>query len=1119
MGSIVSLLRSVVPLVDGSFPQHDPHPSPPPSPRPALAPLPATRPVPHSVPPSVPLPDHHRPPPDAHDDDNDQFLDPEDPDHTKPLPSDAPSQSYPRPNHIPIPPLPTFGTWSLTPSPSHRFSDPFAEPVPSPALHFYTAPSSPQVDPPQTSPPVSPPLTTLSQEHRAQSPSEDDPLATSDIDLEMDDQTLTALEKIYLYSQSKSSFHRVYIARSLPEYLDLITPEEAIGYVLPLVRNLAIDPDEQVKLALAAELATIVWWFYSRCHLVSESPDSPEESTNAATDSVSVAAFTPILGTFLLNPDSMLGGAARYAVVKLLSRMKKADELGLPTREPSPPPAVRYDELEQEDARDFFIGYFGPSERAMLREEIIHQVVIGMGRLDDEDDDGGSVTLASHGQPETGATALNGDSTIRSEDQRDSINPYFPIYPPAPPNSDSPDSSQSSTPSPTSDVSTSSSETLASAHSPNLAVNTPTVLSWCKPSECSPTLALNTTLPHGSPRPRGRQLSPPPDVTTIHGRNPSPDGIDPPLCMPDYQPEIAWSGLRGERVEERDLDEEVEQAAVGKYSSMSLMAAVTASGTLEEDVKEAFVKEVQRVSKDPVTWVRQEAAYALGALAKVVPEELVQYSLLPVFASLRADSYSDVRHSALFALPAVLSRLTSSQRRTLALETIVPLSIDESHNVRNGVLEALGEVLYAFHEDFEGPPRELLQLFLGRKQDQDVRNGEHEAQAPKNSHIIISDTGNGLQISTVKSPELQEITTTDPTELLELFYINPERPHIIAFNFPAVAMAVGASRWHELREAYHDLAANRSLKVRKTIAASLGELARIIGPTNASRDLVAVWWDSVCCSDPDVRKKAVDCLDLFINNLEAGQSLRGLQSVNDLWQKGVFEAWRERESVTKALTSFMNEDYLVPVTVELFCKALDDAVAAVREAAVSALPLIWTTLASRHPSVLMELRDHLQTFGSASAHRGRMTFVSCQQILTDTRTLSITTDGIFWDSIRRLASDPVIGVRIGIARLVATMAGQMRHEEKEFPGSFTSLLQLLTSDDAHQVRAYVAEFAPWASTDTEAVVEAMGEEGSESELTPTPRPHRPPLRRVQNPAIFSRPPTLNTSYQTHRPAL
>lgn len=91
---------------------------------------------------------------------------------------------------------------------------------------------------------------------------------------------------------------------------------------------------------------------------------------------------------------------------------------------------------------------------------------------------------------------------------------------------------------------------------------------------------------------------------------------------------------------------EDEQAAVGRLSSMSLMAAVTASGktlifdvfnlflelviavTLQDDIQRTFVKEVERVACDPIYWVRREASFALGALAKVVPEEIINTSLV-----------------------------------------------------------------------------------------------------------------------------------------------------------------------------------------------------------------------------------------------------------------------------------------------------------------------------------------------------------------------------------------------------------------------------------------------------------------------------------------------------------
>lgn len=52
---------------------------------------------------------------------------------------------------------------------------------------------------------------------------------------------LNPLEKIYLYSISKTTYHRVFISRDLPNLLDEITPQEAVEYVLPLLQVLSKD--------------------------------------------------------------------------------------------------------------------------------------------------------------------------------------------------------------------------------------------------------------------------------------------------------------------------------------------------------------------------------------------------------------------------------------------------------------------------------------------------------------------------------------------------------------------------------------------------------------------------------------------------------------------------------------------------------------------------------------------------------------------------------------------------------------------------------------------------------------------------------------------------------------
>ncbi|KAK2467000.1 hypothetical protein APHAL10511_001258 [Amanita phalloides] len=909
-----------------------------------------------------------------------------------------------RPSHIPLPP-PRFDPDDTDPP---FYTAPSTPDFPSPQL-FYTPPSSP----PLPSPPALPPTP------------HDDPHSAVDLvfDLALTDDALSALEKVYLFSRSKAVFHRVFIAHSLPSFLDDVSPQDANEYVLPLLSGLALDDDEQVKEALAAQLVPIIWWFFTHCQVIPD--DSAMDAVDAVAEAtISVQAFTPILGTLLLSPNPLIGGAARYAVVDLLDRMRKADA-HLKSSD-----GIRC--VDDEDI-DLVIGFFGPQERALFQEEILQQVVIGMGHLDIDTE---SPVTPSPAPSENGHPfGVKNDIVVgrfgqseMSEHQsaRDVVNPYFP--------------------------------TIVHNHIDTLSVK-----------------QHGASGVDSSTRKRGAD-----DVLSPASRPVIPvDQLNPPKLgrlspeLVDTSPSSSFIGMKGEMEYDAahnrfigpswkctcneaydDSDCEDQKAAVGRLSSMSLMAAVTASGSLDDATKQAFVKEVERVSGDPIPWVRTEASFALGALAKVVPEEVVYCSLLPLFGQLRCDAAWRVRHSVVFALPAILTRLRPHERRKLAIETIICLATDESATVRLGVLEVLGEVLYTFHAD-EGVPIELLSLFLGRKDGQSLLMGDH--------------------------PQSNE------NHYLGLFLQEPKRPLICAFNYPAVVVALGKERWDDVRDMYLSLAAHVEFKVRRTLAASLGEMARIIGEDNAQRDLVQVWWNSIRSEEDEVRLKAVEVVEAFSAalGLSAGASI--VDGVLRVWDEGFFKTWRERNCIAKALVNLSRWGHRVITSaiVGLLGRALEDHVASVRESAVAALPLVREIL-SNQPEFLLQLQDNLRTLANATTYRKRMTFVACQQsLINSNKGPAHILDNDSLGAIDKLAGDEVDGVRIGIARLVGIICEKSTRNAIPITDTLLRLIRRLSHDKSPDVRAYIPD---------------LSKIGQNTELTIPNKAH------IHDVHIFSRPP-------------
>lgn len=165
---------------------------------------------------------------------------------------------------------------------------------------------------------------------------------------------------------------------------------------------------------------------------------------------ISVQSFTPMLGTLLLSTNAHVGGPARFAVVELLKRVRRADEVEgqivvealegqgddaspmqqdrSPSRSPqssrpgtgsssSQKSPSRHADNDEEDEYHP-VGLLGEPERRLFEKEMIQQVVIGMGRLDielseeyhstntmhNEGDDMSTSDMSTPIPPHTGAT-------------------------------------------------------------------------------------------------------------------------------------------------------------------------------------------------------------------------------------------------------------------------------------------------------------------------------------------------------------------------------------------------------------------------------------------------------------------------------------------------------------------------------------------------------------------------------------------------------------------------------------------------------------------------------------------------------------------------------------------
>lgn len=205
----------------------------------------------------------------------------------------------------------------------------------------------------------------------------------------------------------------------------------------------------------------------------------------------------------------MVGGPTRYAVVEVLSRMRRADEREQRERNTSEGQIQeeKREDGDDDDQDDYPTGLFGQTERNMFRDEILQQVVIGMGRLDANDDPEEQDTEWGAGGDDAGLQEQAGPSTLTA--------------------------------------------TNITAPSAGATAGTNLHVSFAQPQVTSNVSSED----HAPDRHR-------------------PNSPDPPITKQERQIKV---GYRGDEIDHDDADE---QAAVGRLSSMSLMAAVAASGML-----------------------------------------------------------------------------------------------------------------------------------------------------------------------------------------------------------------------------------------------------------------------------------------------------------------------------------------------------------------------------------------------------------------------------------------------------------------------------------------------------------------------------------------------------------
>lgn len=852
--------------------------------------------------------------------------------------------------------------------------------------------------------------------------------------LENAEESLNTLERIFLFAKSDMAFHRVLVSQSLPDWIREVELNDAVEYIIPLLNGLATD-ELDVCAAFAPEIGRVMWFFFRNCPIAELADESTEmqsanddQTEKASRPKISLTAFTTLLCALLLNQNTIIAGATQQSLVHLFYRLDRRD-LEFSKEELSEKSQEEIQSRQREQDLESYVTHasgrdgqpvphedyhFDDHARLAVKNELLENVALALAQL-------------NHGR--TGAEQGQ-EHSERSSEQMTANNAR---------------------------TSTESEEAMEE--------------DGCDSSE-------------------GTKATKESD-NSVESAAASNDAMDEEQ---DSGEAASWSqdnNMFGQQSDGSASDvqiDEDEESAVGRMASVSLLAALAADELIPQDILlHRFAPEVLKLIDDGAFYVRKEVASSLGPLSRNMSVDAIQSTVLPALNKAIHDRNWHVRQAACFSIPAILGRLDEKLCRKQTLLFMRALVNDVSRQLRMAALEIIGEVIYMFHNTEAGVPEELVRFFLGEPFDGPPQQGDASLTFDKTSDLegtealfeeesammmdADSDLGAPSSLRDDQDSLLasfgyggNESSMMDAAPWDTNFRVNsfdPERPLVVAYNLPAVVLTLGADQWNRLKHAHAELTTSDKPKVRKSLAASLHEVAKIIGQEATRDDLLPAATRFVTDDDAEVRTAMFDNIDVFLTCLPQAGAEKMLWQLLSLWSSGSLRDWRLRERLALHIPSMAKQFLLEDEEgnlVSLMQLALADPISAVRDAGVQCVPNLYKAFAEDDQVIADGFLGMVSDLGDSTGYRLRVACLLCIGALVESGIQRSSCELLLLSRLGQMGNDSVVDVRIALSRTLGQMC--RKDELYALPQSrsedLNRLIAKLAKDDTDEVRQPVS---------------------------------------------------------------
>lgn len=405
------------------------------------------------------------------------------------------------------------------------------------------------------------------------------------------------------------------------------------------------------------------------------------------------------------------------------------------------------------------------------------------------------------------------------------------------------------------------------------------------------------------------------------------------------------------------------------------MAAVVLLNQLAEhlgpDLCHQFVTpEIISLSEDPVFRVRKATAMNIDNVCRTAGPQDTMERLLPAYLRLTKDDIWGVRKACAESLCAVSNAVAEEVRVEQLVQVLERFVTDVSKWVRSAAFQQLGPFLATLPQEHITPS--LLRYYTS------------------------------MAVSSEDSAEPAD-------DELKLF---------CAFSFPAVALTLGNERWSELSPTFTSLVRDAQWQVRRTLSFSLHEVAKILGPELAEKELLGTF-DLLLHDLDEVKAGVITHLGNFLDQLGPPCRESYLPILKEIHASSTPTNWRFREILASQLPllgTLFTPPATFSVVVPLVFELLNDSVACVRETTYEAVGVLVKRLGQSEVAWRDELLKKVVEFGTATSYQERKVFIKvCELLVVDMEEELFRS--VLLPQLVILADDKVANIRLMIGRM------------------------------------------------------------------------------------------------------